>query len=82
MKKTVNEKVQEQTFARLLAQADNAECADCNSKGPCWADLSFGVFICFNCSGKLLLTQVNTGTWACTSRECAAASSTTGRRRT
>lgn len=54
MRKTVHEKVQEQTFNRLLALPENAICSDCTSRGPCWVSLDFGVFICFNCSGKLI----------------------------
>jgi hypothetical protein len=52
MRKTVNEKLQEQVFARLLNLTDNSVCSDCTSRGPCWVSLDFGVFICFNCSGE------------------------------
>lgn len=52
MRKTVNPKVQEATFNRILNLAENSYCADCQSRGPCWVSLDFGAFICFNCSGE------------------------------
>ena len=35
----------------LLLKPENQSCADCGQHGPTWASLSFGVFICMNCSG-------------------------------
>ncbi|KAH7424881.1 hypothetical protein KP509_11G029600 [Ceratopteris richardii] len=30
---------------------ENRECADCRSKGPRWASVNLGVFVCIQCSG-------------------------------
>ncbi|XP_073026299.1 ADP-ribosylation factor GTPase-activating protein AGD5-like isoform X1 [Primulina eburnea] len=35
----------------LLKLPENRECADCKSKGPRWASVNLGVFICMQCSG-------------------------------
>ncbi|KAL1541928.1 hypothetical protein AAHA92_26085 [Salvia divinorum] len=35
----------------LLKQPGNKECADCRSKGPRWASINLGIFICMQCSG-------------------------------
>ncbi|MBA0573924.1 hypothetical protein Golob_001171, partial [Gossypium lobatum] len=35
----------------LLKIPENKECADCKSKGPRWASVNLGVFICMQCSG-------------------------------
>ena len=51
MQETVSEKYQEQLFYRLTQKPENMICADCKQKGTSWASLSFGVFICLNCSG-------------------------------
>ncbi|CAI9087594.1 OLC1v1021705C1 [Oldenlandia corymbosa var. corymbosa] len=35
----------------LLKLPENRDCADCKSKGPRWASVNLGVFICLQCSG-------------------------------
>jgi len=39
-------------FDSILSSCEeNGQCADCNAKGPRWASIDFGVFICMNCAG-------------------------------
>ncbi|KAK9817871.1 hypothetical protein WJX72_003441 [[Myrmecia] bisecta] len=35
----------------LMKLEDNRKCADCLGRGPTWASVNLGVFICLNCSG-------------------------------
>lgn len=36
----------------LLRSPNNLMCADCSSKTPRWASITFGTFVCLRCSGK------------------------------
>ncbi|XP_019187545.1 PREDICTED: probable ADP-ribosylation factor GTPase-activating protein AGD6 [Ipomoea nil] len=36
----------------LQAQPGNRMCVDCSQKNPQWASVSYGVFMCLECSGK------------------------------
>lgn len=48
--KELNEK-HRKILEGLLKLPENKECADCKARGPRWASVNLGIFVCMQCSG-------------------------------